>query len=307
MNVHQPTHMDISNINGPWIWKQTSKKAALLSLAHPEIKPGVKHVIQIKIEWNVFMWYLGNISFRHEAYLKITANRKRVADREPSVFWHVKWLQREVCVCSAFSQLFRKIPRALMRLDATLPTALLTLNSTRLFNILLTPASKTAATVTPEIIIFYHSLFVLRHFPFLLQPDSSHSCGELFCINQPVEYWISFATGNVVLCAMCVWLINTTSWATKPRQKEPPSGRFCYWIRKTRFHTPRPCFSTVLTSTHGLHLPGPWRGIPTTVLMTRVYSFFCLSFFFLLSRGRTAWLTVDKVKSGCWTKEQRLH
>lgn len=237
------------------------KKAALLSLAHPEIKPGVKHVIQIKIEWNVSMWYLGNITFGHQAYLKITANRNRVADREPSVFWHVKWLQREVCVCSAFSQLFRKIPRALLWLDATLPTALLTLNSTRLFNILLTQASKTAVTVTPEIIIFYHSLFVLRHFPFLLQPDSSHSCGELFCINQPVEYWISFATGNVVLCAMCVWLINT-SWATKPRQKEPPSGRFCLW---------QPCFSTVLTSTHGLHLPGSCRGIPTTVLMTRAY------------------------------------
>lgn len=109
-----------------------------------------------------------------------------------------------------------------------------------LFNILLTPASKTAATMTPEIIIFYHSLFVLRYFLFLLQPGSSHSCGELFCINQPVEYWISSATGNVVLCAVCVWLIITTSKSIKSRQKEPPSGRFCYWSGKAHFYTPVP-------------------------------------------------------------------
>lgn len=118
---------------------------------------------------------------------------------------------------------------------------------------------------------FLPQSFCSETFSLLQQPGSSHSCGELFCINQPVEYWISSATGNVVLCAVCVWLIITTSRATKPRQKEPPRGRFCYWSGNTIFHTPWACFNTVLTSTHWLHLPVPCRGIPTTVLMAMVY------------------------------------
>lgn len=75
----------------------------------------------------------------------------------------------------------------------------------------------------------------------LLQPGSSHSCGELFCINQPVEYWISSATGNVVLCAVCVcdWLLLQVG-PQNTGKRSPQVADFVTGVERHTFIHPDP-------------------------------------------------------------------
>ncbi len=134
----------------------------------------------------------------------------RFADEEKQECFDILNDCRQWCAPrSAFSPRFRNILSALLRLSAW-PTASppqITFKVIVLFNISLTSASKIVATVTPEIIIFYHSLFwdvlapsSLWLQPFLWRIVLHKSAGGI--LNQPHHRECVF------VCGMCDWLLR---------------------------------------------------------------------------------------------------